>query len=171
MSPYSPVCVHSWMSLVIVLKWPGCTWSEWVHSGLALARLLWPVMTSCDHARPCYIHLWPICDQTRPDAARCDQVWLCMHGGRICVWFAGMSVKNNQNSCFFLIKSVLKGVYHVIITCHHCLCMGSISVTDWLQQTIWGDISQSQTHSQQHLITSWNGLEVTYIYKQPGNAT
>ena len=36
---------HSWTSLAIVLKWPGCTWSELVHSGLTLAYLLWPVMT------------------------------------------------------------------------------------------------------------------------------
>ena len=29
-------------------------------------------------------------------------------------------------------------IYHVIITFPDCIYMGSISVTDWLQQTIWG---------------------------------
>ena len=131
--------IRSCPSLVIVLKWPSCTWSELIHSGLT--------MTNCDHAWPCYIHLLillTICDQTWPDTARCDQVWLCMHGGQICVWFVGMSVQNHQNLCF-VIKSFLKGVYHVIITC--CHCMGSISITNGLQQMIWGNINQSQMHT------------------------
>ena len=43
------------------------------------------------------------------------------------------------------------------------LLLGSISVTDWLQQTIWGDINQSQTRAQQtpHDLVKWTG---SYIY-------
>ena len=153
--------IHNWTSLVIVLKWPNCTWSELVHSGLTLAPLLWPVMTNCDHARPCYVHLWPFCDQTWPDATKCN--YACMAGAFVSD-LRGCQSKITK-SMLKIIISVLKGVYPSHDHNMPSLYIGSISITNWLQQMIFGESNQSQTHAQQqHLMTSWNGLEVTYIY-------
>ena len=104
--------------IIAKLRSSEFSWGVWNCDMLYIyIDQLWPCLTML-HVHP--LILLTICDQARPDTTRCDQGWLCMHGRCICVWFAGMSVKNNQNPCFF-IKSFLKGMYHVTITCRHYL--------------------------------------------------
>ena len=68
-------------------------------------------------------------------------------------------------------KINFKMLYHVIITWHHCLWLYGKHLRHWLAAADdLGDINKSQMRAlQQHLMTSWNGLEVTNIYTQTGN--
>ena len=97
--------VHSWTSLVIVLKWPSCTWSELVHSGLALGVTsndqLWPCSTMLRTSVNTFDNMW--C-QTWPDATKCGYAVMA---GTVVSDLWGCQSKITQIHVFY-IKAIFK---------------------------------------------------------------
>ena len=112
-----------------------------------------PVVTMLDHAMY-------ICDQTWPDATKCG--YASMEGTFVSDLQGCQSEITKIH--VFVIKIILK---RCVSRDPNMSSMSSLygkhphhqfAAADDL-----GDINRSQTHTQQHLMTSWNGPEVTYI--------
>ena len=123
-----------------------------------------PVMLNCDHA---WAYLWIFLTNMWHDATRHDQAQLCMHRRCICVWFLGDASQKSPTSIEFPCFSD-KIIFKECVSCDRNMpsCMGSIAFTHWLQQQIWANIDQLQTHTQHD---TWWPLEnelcnIIYIY-------
>ena len=109
---------------------------------------LWPFTTL-------YVHQWQIYDQTQPHATKQGSTDGCFGSD---LWGCQSKITkihcaSSFNMIFFQIKSFFKGVHNMTS------CMGSIAVTDWLQQ--WKDCTIP--HQIPHLEFRVNHTEINTL--------
>ena len=145
-----PSTVHGWTSLVMGLN----------SSILAVTThvQLWPTSTM----------LKCICVYFDKYVTRCDQTWPCMalHACQVYLCLICGDASQISPTCIEFPSVCLFSTDTIIKQCvsrdqFMPSRMGSITIADWLQQQIWGDIDHLQMGTQHD--TSWNAPEVKNI--------